>query len=554
MSNSYNHIPYQSAPITQTQLSHLAALGLLHGLQTAAPECCRVLEIGCAEANNLIPMAYRWPESQFVGIDLSSVQIESGRTLIERLQLKNIDLIAKNILDCDAPSLGQFDYIIVHGVYSWVPRLVQKHILQLIQACLSSQGLAYISYNTYPGWHSQKVLRDALRFYCQANDDEELMLALPHAAETFAKKQNHLEDAVAYFKHFFQESPNTFAQHYAKELNDFDNHHAAYIYHEYLESHNQPLYFKDFVQHLRPYALQYVCDTYLPVDTPFLFGKKVRKLLEPFEDRIERLQYLDFLLNQRFRRSLICHQKISIRENFSPLELTQLAFRGRLRSRFTANLKSQRKQRFYHYHDAKYATTLKHPVSKAVVQILTERYPSSIAYADLLQQACQRVADKSGLNYIQSLKPFYNEFYLLFADNLIQIEHKASSIAAIDWSQSLSLDALSFETLQQCGYIPTALHEAIEVQANTLEESVLHLLSPLQKNKNSTLANLSEHQIKFAMTRKNILRILKQQRRNQYTGLQRLKALSLLEGYRLKKQLYLFLDMLRDNGVLKNVT
>ena len=51
-------------------------MGKLFGLNTAAPTQCRVLELGCAAGLNLIAMAALLPESTFVGIDLSPVQIE----------------------------------------------------------------------------------------------------------------------------------------------------------------------------------------------------------------------------------------------------------------------------------------------------------------------------------------------------------------------------------------------------------------------------------------------------------------------------------------------
>ena len=93
---SYNNIPYQSLPVPYTYLPHLAGLGRLFGLETADPAQCRVLEIGCAEASNLIPMAWHLPKSQFVGIDLSEVQIDKGRNLIESLAIKNIKLHVQN--------------------------------------------------------------------------------------------------------------------------------------------------------------------------------------------------------------------------------------------------------------------------------------------------------------------------------------------------------------------------------------------------------------------------------------------------------------------------
>ena len=81
---------------------------------------CRVLELGCASGGNLIPMAMDFPDSEFLGIDLSARQIEAGKVHLANLKPRNIELRAASIMDVDA-GYGQFDYIICHGVFSWVP-------------------------------------------------------------------------------------------------------------------------------------------------------------------------------------------------------------------------------------------------------------------------------------------------------------------------------------------------------------------------------------------------------------------------------------------------
>lgn len=117
---SYDAIPYESIPITETHVDGLAALGRLFGVSTADPRRCRVLELGCAEGGNLLPMAFYLPDSEFVGIDLSARQVADGRRLVAELALGNITLLHRDVMD-GADDLGRFDYIIAHGLYSWVP-------------------------------------------------------------------------------------------------------------------------------------------------------------------------------------------------------------------------------------------------------------------------------------------------------------------------------------------------------------------------------------------------------------------------------------------------
>src|SRR5262249_35555116 len=161
---SYEELPYTRNPFYSTHPDCLAAVALLHGLQPPPVTCCRVLELGCASAGNLAPMAQGLPDSQFVGIDLSPRQIAQGQELVAAAGLQNIELHALSILDVNA-SLGPFDYIISHGVYSWVPPVVQDKILQICADHLTPNGLAYVSYNTYPGWHLRGMVRDMLGFH-----------------------------------------------------------------------------------------------------------------------------------------------------------------------------------------------------------------------------------------------------------------------------------------------------------------------------------------------------------------------------------------------------
>src|SRR4029078_8634050 len=97
-------------------------------------------------------MAYRSPHSQFVGIDLSRRAIESGRAMIGELGLANISLHHCNIMDVSEAD-GGFDYIVAHGVYSWVPQTVREKMLSILKRNLNPQGVAYVSYNALPGAH-----------------------------------------------------------------------------------------------------------------------------------------------------------------------------------------------------------------------------------------------------------------------------------------------------------------------------------------------------------------------------------------------------------------
>ena len=172
--NAYDEMPYPGTAQAESHPDRLATLAFLHGMTPASPDRCRVLELGCSDGGNLIPMAYALPDSQFLGLDSSAREIATGQQRIANYGLANVALRQVNILDV-GPELGQFDYILACGVYSWLPAEVQDKLLQLCQQLLAPQGVAYVNYNTYPGWflrgmaraimlhHTRNITKPALR-------------------------------------------------------------------------------------------------------------------------------------------------------------------------------------------------------------------------------------------------------------------------------------------------------------------------------------------------------------------------------------------------------
>src|SRR6185295_8664840 len=110
---SYDTMPYPTGTYPQTHPDRLATIATLFGMTPAAPDRCRVLELGCGDGGNLIPMAFALPESRFLGIDLSTTAVASGRELIAKTGLTNIALEARNLLTFE-PEAGGYDYVIAH--------------------------------------------------------------------------------------------------------------------------------------------------------------------------------------------------------------------------------------------------------------------------------------------------------------------------------------------------------------------------------------------------------------------------------------------------------
>ena len=161
--SEYEAVPYDSEPFPETHPGRLAAIGRFFGMSPKPIEGARVLELGCAAGNNLIPVAHALPGAEFLGIDTTASAIAAGQRLISRLGLSNIKLEQCDLMNL-GPEQGQFDYIIAHGLFSWVAPEIQERTFALCGELLSPQGIAYISYNSFPGWHLRLLMRELLIF------------------------------------------------------------------------------------------------------------------------------------------------------------------------------------------------------------------------------------------------------------------------------------------------------------------------------------------------------------------------------------------------------
>ncbi len=158
---AYDEVRYSNYPYAQTHPDRLATVAALHGLPSPDPATARVLEIGCGAGGNLLAMAVATPGIRALGIDLASEPIAEGRAAIEQVGISNVQLRQGDVSDLRDGGLGEFDYVIAHGVYAWVPESVREDLLAAIHAHLAADGLAYVSYNANPGGYMRRALRDA---------------------------------------------------------------------------------------------------------------------------------------------------------------------------------------------------------------------------------------------------------------------------------------------------------------------------------------------------------------------------------------------------------
>lgn len=311
----YDRIPYPTGAIVHSHPDRLATMATLFGMSPAPLTACRVLEIACGNGNNLIPMAHLLGGSEFVGLDLAATPISQGRAAISELGLQNISLHHRD-LQTVGTSLGRFDYIIAHGIFSWVPPVVREGILQLCRNLLSPQGVALISYNTQPGGHIRSVVRDMMLFHTQNITDPMERAEQARALIRFVAEARQGGDEFRHLMH--------------AELERIRQLDPNYLIHDDLSEWNTPYYFSEFMATAARHGLQFLAeadpfemqDAQLPDETRVNLGKLG-------SNRLLREQYLDFVKCRRFRLTLLCHADVPLTPEPDPGAVAKLQIASR---------------------------------------------------------------------------------------------------------------------------------------------------------------------------------------------------------------------------------
>jgi len=311
MPQSYDETPYADDPYPSSHPGHIAAVATLAGLTPPPVERSRVLELGCARGGNLIPMAVALQDSEFVGIDSSAGQVAAARAVVDALGLANVTIHERDILELDA-DLGLFDYILCHGTYSWVRRPVQDKILEISAQCLAPAGLVYISYNTYPGWRLREVVRDLMCYRTRAYD----------RPDERALEARRILDFVA-------DSAALWDRPYASLLREESEYVRgrtdSYLLHDHLEDVNEPVYFHEFLARAEKDGLRFISEVQGSLIALESMPAAVATNLRQFASNdVELEQLIDYVINRKFRQSVLCRTATAAARTVSFEDLARL--------------------------------------------------------------------------------------------------------------------------------------------------------------------------------------------------------------------------------------
>lgn len=372
---SYNEVPYECNPYPQTHPDRLAAIAKFFSLSPARVENCQVLEIGCASGNNLIPMAVNLKNSSFLGIDLSETQINTGRQFASTLGLKNLELRCQNLADFSDKE-GKYDYILAHGVFSWVPGEARKRLLEICKRNLAPGGIAYVSYNVLPGWHMRGMIRDMMRFHAQKFSQSAVKIAQSRALLEFLARS-------------IQDEKNPYGIFLKSEVELMRDQNDAYLFHEHLEDTNQPMYFHEFAQMAQAEGLKYLGDSDLRTMGVADMSLETRQMLATTGSLLDTEQYLDFLRNRMFRMSLLVHENVEPSYQVQSRRVEEFHLASSLVPEPAGDLLSTSPLKFHCFGMA--AVNLTEPFMKAALVALHEQWPGTLSLEELLSQASAKI-------------------------------------------------------------------------------------------------------------------------------------------------------------------
>jgi methyltransferase-like protein/SAM-dependent methyltransferase len=456
----YDQTPYTSVSFPPSAPGQLAAVAHLFGLETPEVSTARVLEIGCASGGNVIPFAAAHPQAHVVGLDLSPVQVDLGRTKARALGLDNVEFVAGDVARMDLAALGEFDFIIAHGVYSWVPPDVQEALLSAFRRLLAPQGVAYMSYNVYPGWKSKEVLRDAMQLASggSATPDDKIREArgMVDFLEGVVPDDGVLARVLAEFRA------------HSEGFGD------SYLLHDELETFNSPCYFYEMLARARAHGLAFLAEARPEAMFPGNYGPKVEEHLVQKCGGVQVLveQYIDFVVNRTFRESLLVHSEREPQIRYNP-------DRTRLRRLHIAAFvppadgQSRLDNSRQEYVVADGATLFTNdPGIKAALDALSARWPWTLSRQELVDAVHARLVD-AGLTPSDSLPDL--------VDNLMgvlilqgQARYRLAPVLLEPASAPLRLDEAARRMVELTGG---------EVEASTFNLwNETHMLSPVDRH------------------------------------------------------------------------
>jgi SAM-dependent methyltransferase len=366
---AYERLSYPGYAYAATYPAWLEAVGRLFGLDAAPAASCRVLELGCGDGGNALSIAQSLPGARVLGLDASAGAVARGAELARRAGLENVELRRADFERLPA-DLGDFDYVIAHGVYSWIPAAARAALLALVRRCLAPAGIAFLSYNAYPGSYLRDMTRDVLRYHVRGIEDPEARLAAAHEL---------METIVAI------EEPTPYARAMREQLERMLRVSDALLFHDDLAEVSTPFYLHEVVEHAAAHGLRFLSEAELAESQMRGVPESAARLMERLPDAVAREQYLDFFKNRMFRQTLLCHAAVPVRRELDDAQLERLAISSPAQPEGERAQAPDGEETFVTPEG--FSLTTSEPHVRAAMHALATAWPGALDFAALLGRA-----------------------------------------------------------------------------------------------------------------------------------------------------------------------
>jgi len=372
---TYDSIPYPSFTFPKTSPERLATQAAVNGMKAADPRECTYLELGCGDGTNLLSHAYMYPESKFLGIDLSQTHIDQANAAVAELGINNAMFRQLDVMDLDEDELGEFDYITAHGLFSWVPEPVRIRLLDIYAKHLAPAGVGYISYNALPGCHIRAMMNEMMQYHTR------------NMAEPMEKVNSGA--SLLKFIGDVTDADSTYQLTVREELENLVDRSKENIFHDDLSETNRPFYLYEFAGMLGANHLQYLCEAdEALMNTGSLSPDTVRVIDAMSANLIECEQYLDFIRCRRFRSTLFCREGVELDRNYLRDHIDEFYLAGRLRCEAPATtVGTEEPETFFGPKSEK--ITSNHPLTKAAIRCLSDRWTRGIPFDELIDKSVE---------------------------------------------------------------------------------------------------------------------------------------------------------------------
>lgn len=244
----------------------------------------RYLELGCGRGYSTVVHAACFPQGTFVGVDSDESAIADARTWAAELGLANVRFEVTRFDDARLAAEEPFDFVALHGVYSWVSEDARAAIRALLADRLTDGGLAYVSYNAMPGWASELPLR---RLLGELSGDA----SIAEAARTIGSLRGFA---------FFKANPAA-----ERAVASWQGKPDGYLAHEYLAEACEPLWSVDVLDAMVAAGLEWAGSATLrDAHEALLIDEATAAAVAAMPTARQRALAMDFAVNRAFRRDV----------------------------------------------------------------------------------------------------------------------------------------------------------------------------------------------------------------------------------------------------------